>query len=359
MHHKILGSKKTLLGIFFVLLALAGSGSFYALSAQKFSKDSIAPGKDANGGSNPSGNVLPPNAIVEEENIIRMVVSIRGSLARSVWRATVKMQGYVSDDSEDESLKQDMFAGYVYHLIDRIMQWRIDIEKDYNRGDRIVILIEPYEDPKREWIVRIIALDYKGKKGSFRAYFFHETERKFGAHYDPNGYELALHLESSPIDSWQEITSLWGDRRNHKGIDFKCPKFTPLHAPMAGTVTRMNWRTRANGNCLELESGDSPLVMKFLHLEKFPKEVHERMKVEKGELIGYTGNTGHSSAPHLHFQVEVKLNPVEVEEGESPRIPVDPYWILDSCENQIMPVDYEAFEIKTQKYKSLLFPDGE
>lgn len=300
---------------------------------------------------------IPENAFVGEEKLVRMVIPIRGSLARSVWRATVRMTGRLPEESKEERLQQDMFAGYVYHLIDRIMQWWIDIETEYHSGDRIVVLIEPYEDPEREWVVRISALDYRGKIGSFRAYYFHETGKEFGAHYDAEGYELALHLIDSPVDSWQEITSLWGDRRNHKGIDYKCPVFTPIHSPMAGTISRINWRTRRNGNCLELKSDDSPTVMKFLHLEKFPKDIHEGMKVVKGDFIAYTGNTGRSTAPHLHFQVEIKRNPESVNEDENLQVPIDPYLLLDSCESQISPLDYKAFEIKTEIYDTLLFPD--
>ena len=301
--------------------------------------------------------LLPDRAKVDPSNLTRLEFTIRGGLGNSVWREIMRLWGPQPDD-DSGFLDRDSYAGYVYRLIDRITMWWFDIEHDYAEGDRITVLLEPYIDPEKDWLLRIVALDYQGANGHKRAYYFEESEREWGAHYDLDGYELALHILPSPLEDWQEIVATWGDRRRHKGIDYKVPRFTPIYAPMAGTITRINWRTRSNGNCLQLVSTDGTRVMKFLHLEKFPKSVYEGKKVKIGDFIGYTGNTGHSYGPHLHFQLELTGGVVLDKNGEPlEQAPVDPLIAMPSCAYQLPDEEMELFTAKVAAYDKLLFPE--
>jgi len=65
-------------------------------------------------------------------------------------------------------------------------------------------------------------------------------------------------------------------------------------------VLRTNWNWSANGNCMEVQYPDGTLA-KFLHLSENRVKVGD--KVEVGQVIALTGNTGHSTAPHLHYQL--------------------------------------------------------
>ena len=346
-----------------VLLAvLTASFAFYeASSGQQTPAPSLTPIENLPiPGDDPESEIVLGDTVVDPSTITRHRVVVRGSLANSVWRSiTGHYRGVKSEDRADNDPGPDTYAGYLYHLIDRIMQWWIDIETEYHRGDTITFLVSPYHEPDRKWIARIVALSYQGRYGSRRAYYFQETGRDFGAHYDEEGTELAAHFANPPVKQWQEITSLWGDRRDHRGIDFKCPVFTPLFAPISGTLTRVNWRTGSNGNCMELTSEDGEMVMKFLHLEALPPGVVEGLKVQAGSMIGYTGNTGRSSAPHLHFQVE--LPALLALNGDPEGISssaVDPYAVLQTCVHQIGPEDAQAFALKKAAYDRLLFPDS-
>ena len=61
---------------------------------------------------------------------------------------------------------------------------------------------------------------------------------------------------------------------------------------------------RANGNCVELrERGGDGRSVYFLHLSELPAELAVGMNVEKGQVVARSGNTGHSFAPHLHYQL--------------------------------------------------------
>ena len=85
-------------------------------------------------------------------------------------------------------------------------------------------------------------------------------------------------------------------------MDFKAPIGTPVVAPFDAKVTRANWNWKSNGNCVELRYPDGA-VAKFLHLSENRVEPGDTVKA--GDIIALVGNTGRSTAPHLHYQVEV------------------------------------------------------
>ena len=90
-----------------------------------------------------------------------------------------------------------------------------------------------------------------------------------------------------------------GVRRFHQGQDITVAKGTPIYAPANGVVKRAYY-IGGFGNHIKLEH-DHGYVTVFAHLSKI--SVRHGQKFKRGDLIGYTGNTGRSTAPHLHYEV--------------------------------------------------------
>ena len=90
-----------------------------------------------------------------------------------------------------------------------------------------------------------------------------------------------------------------GVRRFHQGQDITVAKGTPIYAPADGMVKRAYY-IGGFGNHIKLEH-DHGYVTVFAHLSKI--SVRHGQKFKRGDLIGYTGNTGRSTAPHLHYEV--------------------------------------------------------
>ena len=110
-----------------------------------------------------------------------------------------------------------------------------------------------------------------------------------------------MHHESS---SFPPGPSLLRDGRKHKGVDFKAPVGTPVKATFEGVVARKNWNFRGNGNSVEIhESGGAGRSALYLHLSELPKTLSVGQRIKKGETFAKSGNTGHSFAPHLHYQL--------------------------------------------------------
>lgn len=111
------------------------------------------------------------------------------------------------------------------------------------------------------------------------------------------------------------ITSPFGyrdfDKKVHRGMDLGTGTANlPTYAAAAGTVTFAGWND-SGGNMIVIDHGDG-LVTKYMHHCEMYVTVGQT--VEKGQQIGLTGTTGHSTGNHLHFQVEengVAMNPLK------------------------------------------------
>jgi hypothetical protein len=177
-------------------------------------------------------------------------------------------------------------------VVVRALVWWVAIPNDLRRGDEVDLLYElrSGEEPA------VSALRFKSGKlnRTFAAYRYH------GRLYLADGNELELRLTNGPVDEYEQVTSLLNDGRGHKGVDFKTPVGTPVKAPFDGTVARRNWKTRDNGQSLELvESAGRRRSAIFLHLSRLA----DGNSFARGEVVAWSGNTGHSFAPHLHYQL--------------------------------------------------------
>ncbi|MGV6846113.1 MAG: M23 family metallopeptidase [Lutibacter sp.] len=99
-------------------------------------------------------------------------------------------------------------------------------------------------------------------------------------------------------------------RKKHYGMDFSAPIGTPVFATGDGIVKRADQRASGFGKHIEINHGFGYITL-YAHLSKY--NVRKGQHVKRGDLIGFVGTTGHSSGPHLHYEVHkngVKVNPI-------------------------------------------------
>ena len=109
----------------------------------------------------------------------------------------------------------------------------------------------------------------------------------------------------------------------HAGMDFTAPRGTEVYATGDGVISTIITSNRGYGNYIVIDHGFGYSSL-YAHLDRF--NVRKGQKVQRGEVIGFVGNTGMSLAPHLHY--EVKLNGRTVD-------PVNYYF------NDLTPEEYE------------------
>ncbi len=250
----------------------------------------------------PPASATPPGA-PQGPLVRRIAVVLRGPLEESVNAAL--------------SPAERSWGPQLTQVMNRILVWNMQIGRDARKGDRLEVLYElPTARPSevqtfgesgpstKEPI--LLALRYGSQKLGklLTAYRFKPEGAPFARYYTAEGNEVEEHLVDSPIEGYEQITSLLRDGRKHKGVDFKTPVGTAVKSPFDGQITRRNWHFSANGNCIEVADARTGRRAIFLHLEAAPKEMQPGRKVRKGEVIAKSGNSGHSTAPHLHYQLE-------------------------------------------------------
>ncbi|MBS4013683.1 MAG: M23 family metallopeptidase [Bacteroidetes bacterium] len=98
--------------------------------------------------------------------------------------------------------------------------------------------------------------------------------------------------------------------RPHTGVDFTAPTGTPIYAAGNGVVTKSERNRHGYGIMVQINHGYGYETL-YAHMSRLNVKVGQEVK--RGEIIGYVGNTGVSTAPHLHYEVVrhgVKVNPV-------------------------------------------------
>jgi murein DD-endopeptidase MepM/ murein hydrolase activator NlpD len=109
-------------------------------------------------------------------------------------------------------------------------------------------------------------------------------------------------------------------RPEHDGVDLMAARFTPIRAAAAGTVVTVVCNT--NGLTCDVDGGldtrgcgwyveilhANNVITRYCHMVRQP-EVTVGQQVEVGQVIGYVGTSGHSSGPHLHFEVHLGTPP--------------------------------------------------
>ncbi|EKO3469489.1 peptidoglycan DD-metalloendopeptidase family protein [Vibrio fluvialis] len=98
----------------------------------------------------------------------------------------------------------------------------------------------------------------------------------------------------------KRVHPVTGQVKFHRGQDFAVNTGTPVYAPADGVVEVTRASSKGSGNFLRLQHSYG-FTSSYSHLQKFA--VKSGDFIQKGDLIGYSGNSGLSSGPHLHYEI--------------------------------------------------------
>jgi hypothetical protein len=135
----------------------------------------------------------------------------------------------------------------------------------------------------------------------------------------PDGYTVNKRSPYGP-----RVHPITGKRTFHHGVDVALPVGTPLTAPAPGTVVHKAHTSSAGNNLIIRHEGTWHTV--YYHLHK-PSPFRVGDTVTTGEVIGFSGNTGASTGPHLHWELRKTrtwgdtVNPMDYVVKELPNVP--------------------------------------
>jgi murein DD-endopeptidase MepM/ murein hydrolase activator NlpD len=123
-------------------------------------------------------------------------------------------------------------------------------------------------------------------------------------------------------------------KKMHSGIDFAAEIGTPIYATADGKVAVVDVKFSGYGKMVEVDHGFGYRT-RYGHMHEFA--VRAGQNIKRGDLIGYVGNTGMSTAPHLHYEVLIngsQVNPVHYFFNDLSAAEYEKILELASTENQ-------------------------
>jgi murein DD-endopeptidase MepM/ murein hydrolase activator NlpD len=209
-------------------------------------------------------------------------------------------------------------AGLPYAMVlqlAKVFKHEVDFGRNLKPGDRFTVVYDDvYRNGQFVHEGNILAAEFTNAGHKYTAYRFKKPDGN-AAYYSADGLPLMQALLLRAPVAYTRISSPFGMRVDpithkyqlHTGIDYAAPIGTPIHAAGNGVIT---FRSRKHGFGNMIAIRNTPTyTTEYAHMSRFAKGLHVGSRVTQGEVIGYVGQTGFATGPHLHYQVMVNGKP--------------------------------------------------
>ena len=201
----------------------------------------------------------------------------------------------------------------------QLFSFDLDFQRDIKKNTAVSISYEKtYVENASEFSIGDI--DYAqieiGKNNL--EYFKFLTDEGFIDYFNREGKNVKKSILKTPLDG-ARLSSNFGMRKHpisgfnkmHKGIDFAAPIGTPIYAGGNGIVEYVG-TNGGYGKYIRIRHNNEYKTA-YAHLNSYKKGISKGVRVNQGEVIGYVGNTGRSTGPHLHYEIiyqNKQINPL-------------------------------------------------
>lgn len=196
-----------------------------------------------------------------------------------------------------------------------IYAWTVDFY-GLQMGDQFKAVYEDrYVNGEYIGIGRIRAAEFVHRGKELRAYYFDDGEQ--AGYYDDEGNSMRRVMMRVPFEYNPRISSSFTRNRYHPilkrnrphyGTDYAAPTGTPILAAGDGLVTEAQ-RRGGNGNIVQIKH-NSVYRTAYLHMSRFASGIRAGVRVKQGQVIGYVGQTGLATGPHLCYRLYKHNSPV-------------------------------------------------
>jgi murein DD-endopeptidase MepM/ murein hydrolase activator NlpD len=200
----------------------------------------------------------------------------------------------------------------------------MDFHRDLRSGDRFSVVYELHEFEGRAVRAgRVLAAEFVNQGRAHRAVWYAPAgtgARATGDYFAPDGTSLRKAFLRSPLE-FSRVSSGFGLRlhpflqtwRAHQGVDYAARPGTRVRATGDGTV-EFAGRNGGYGNVVVLRHGGGTTTL-YAHLSGFARGLRRGARVGQGDTIGFVGQTGWATGPHLHYEFRsggVARNPLRI-----------------------------------------------
>ncbi|WP_291649755.1 M23 family metallopeptidase [Bosea sp. (in: a-proteobacteria)] len=216
----------------------------------------------------------------------------------------------------ETGLRHDLPRALIDELV-RIFSYDLDFQQRVRDGDSLEVIFTDEDEGERAEILSA-SLTIGGE--TRQVFRYQAPEDGLIDFFDPDGRSLKKFLLRKPISD-AEMRSGFGMRyhpimrysKMHTGVDWANKIGTPILAAGNGTVIKAEWDS-GYGRRIEIQHANG-YVTSYSHQSAFAKGIAPGVKVRQGQVIGFLGNTGLSTGPHLHYEVMVNgnfVNPMKI-----------------------------------------------
>jgi murein DD-endopeptidase MepM/ murein hydrolase activator NlpD len=213
----------------------------------------------------------------------------------------------------ETALKQGLPRSII-EVMTRVFANDVDFQRGTAPGDSLEAFYSDPDDlnPRPELLRASITV----RDQTFKYYRFQTPDDNMVDFYDETGRSMRKFLVRKPIAEG-EITSPFGMRfhpilhyaRMHTGVDWAAPIGTPIYAAGNGTIIKAGW-DGGYGRRVEIQHANG-YVTAYNHMSGFGRGVAEGAHILQGQTVGYLGDSGLATGPHLHYEVIINGNFVD------------------------------------------------
>ncbi len=222
-------------------------------------------------------------------------------------QATVESSLYIDGEKAGLSAK-------LIEQLTTIFAWDIDFASNLHKGDQFTVL---YEKKVVDGITtdndEIVAAEFINQGKSYIAVRY-KDKKGHVSYYSQDGGGMRKAFLTTPVD-FARVSSHFDAHRKHpvlnrirahKGVDYAARTGTPVKSTADGEIV-FNGRKGGYGQVVVIKHGERYETL-YAHLSKFKKGLTIGSQVKQGEVIGYVGQTGLATGPHLHYEFHVDGN---------------------------------------------------
>ena len=251
--------------------------------------------------------IVSPREVMVEP--VFVVASNKDKVDTVMVAGVIKSSLFSALDKSGTELSKSARAELAFSLAD-IFEYRVDMSKDFQVGDKFQVLVERLQKPNGAIIVNKVLGARLALSGNEIEAIRYESRRASGEYFDGSGKSLRASFLRAPVN-FRRISSMFGGRRHpvlgvwrrHKGTDYAASSGTPVRAIGDGVVIFAG-RKGGYGNVIDIRHRNG-FVSRYGHLRNFSKGIRRGQRVTIGSTIGAVGQTGLATGPHLHFEVLV------------------------------------------------------
>ncbi|MBC6497524.1 MAG: peptidoglycan DD-metalloendopeptidase family protein [Alphaproteobacteria bacterium GM7ARS4] len=208
------------------------------------------------------------------------------------------------------SLRQEHVPASVTEEAIAALSYDIDFQREIQRGNNFQLTYDIIRDRDTNSIIetQLMTAKLQTEEKNIAIYRF-DSSREFLPFYKTSGESVVKSLSRTPLNG-AYISSSFGIRKDpivgytrlHKGVDFAAPVGTPVFAAGDGVVVEATSKEYP-GNYIKIKHNAAYSTL-YAHLSGFAIDIEPGINVKQGQVIGYVGNTGYSTGPHLHYEVQ-------------------------------------------------------